>query len=166
MTDNTNTKDDMMIRMFPAAAVAALMPVAAIAHDGVDVQDAYARSANPMTGAAFMTLSNHRDVDCRLIGVASDAAERVELHTHREVDGVMKMIHVEEGFDIPAYGTRHLERGGDHVMFMGLKRPMADGDTIPLTLDFGDCGTQQVEVPVDNRRMSAKGAGTTHEGNN
>lgn len=145
-----------MKRMIPAV-MAVLMPCAALAHEGVDVSDSYARSANPVTGAAFMVLTNHRDVDCRLVGAASDVAERVELHTHREVDGVMKMIEVEEGFGITAYGTRNLARGGDHVMFLGLRRPLKDGDVIPLTLDFGDCGTEQVEVPVDNARMSKHG---------
>jgi copper(I)-binding protein len=139
------------------AAVAALIPFAAAAHDGVEVQDAYARSANPVTGAAFMVLSNHVDRDCRLSGVSSDVAERVELHTHREVDGVMKMTEVEEGFPIPANGTHELARGGDHVMFLGLKSPLEDGQTIPLTLDFGDCGTEQVEVPVDNQRTPEHG---------
>lgn len=145
------------------AALAALMPVGAMAHDGVGVSDAYARSANPVTGAAFMVLSNHRDVDCSLVGVASDVAERVELHTNREVDGVMKMIRIEEPIEIAPYASHALQRGGDHVMFMGVKQPLKDGDMIPLTLDFGDCGTETVEVPVDNQRMPQP-ADTTGEG--
>lgn len=139
------------------AAVAALMPVAAAAQETVEVQDAFARSANPVTGAAFMVLDNSGDTDCQLIGASSDVAERIELHTHREVDGVMKMIEVEEGFTVPAHGNHALARGGDHVMFMGLKAPLEDGDTVALTLDFGDCGTRQVDVPVDNTRMPAHG---------
>lgn len=145
--------------MLTAAAIAAFPLVSAAAHDGVEVQDAFARSANPVTGAAFMILNNHRDVDCRLIGAASDVAERVELHTHREVDGVMKMVEVEEGFPISAYGSHALARGGDHVMFLGLKQPLEQGATFPLTLDFGDCGTETIEVPVDNERMPMHGGG-------
>lgn len=147
--------------LLSAVALAAipLSSTAGDAHDGVDVQDPYARSANPVTGAAFMVFSNHRDVDCTLVGVASDVAERVELHTHREVDGVMKMVEVEEGFPIPAYGTHALARGGDHVMFLGLRQPLNDGDTIAITLDFGDCGTEEVQVPVDNQRSPMHGGG-------
>lgn len=136
-------------------AFAALLPVAALAHEGVDVSDAYIRSANPKTAAAFMMLTNHLGTDCTLIGAASDAAERVELHTHREVEGVMKMGRVDEGFPIAGYGTRALESGGDHVMFLGLKAPLKPGDQVDLTLDFGDCGTETVTLPLDNDRAPA-----------
>ncbi|RNF35148.1 copper chaperone PCu(A)C [Paracoccus methylarcula] len=133
------------------AAMAVLMPYAASAHDGMAVKDAYARGANPKSGAAFMLLENHRKVDCTLQDVASDAAERVLLHTSEETDGIMKMQSV-EGITIPAEGEYLMQRGGDHVMMMGLKAPLEDGQTVKLTLDFGDCGTEEVEVPVDNQR--------------
>lgn len=144
------------------AAAAALVPLAALAHDGMAVEDAYARSANPKAGAAFMVLDNHREVACRLVGASSDAAEKVELHTHTEVDGVMQMGPIEGGIEI-APGAQHaLARGGDHVMLMGLKQPLENGQAVALTLDFGDCGTMEVEVPVDNdRQPEAAGAAAT-----
>ncbi|MDN5567365.1 MAG: copper chaperone PCu(A)C [Paracoccus sp. (in: a-proteobacteria)] len=134
------------------AACAALMPFAAFAHDGMHINDAYARSANPMTGAIFMQLENHRDVSCNLQSVMSDVAERVELHTHTQEGDVMKMGRIEGGIDIPAHEQHMLERGGDHVMLLGLTRPLKDGDTIDLTLDFGDCGTESVTATMDNAR--------------
>ena len=134
------------------AALAVLTPLAALAHDGLTIRDAYVRSANPRTAAAFMVVENHGAADCRLIGVSSDAAERVELHTHAEQDGVMKMQKIERGIDIPAGADHALARGGDHVMLMGLTKPLADGDTVALALDFGPCGTQQVEAALDNDR--------------
>ncbi|RMC30318.1 copper chaperone PCu(A)C [Paracoccus alkanivorans] len=152
------------------AAAAVLVPCAALAHDGMAVKDAYARGANPKSGAAFMLLENHRKVDCTLQGAASDAAERVLLHTSEETDGVMKMQSV-EGITIPAEGEYLMQRGGDHVMMMGLKAPLEDGQTVKLTLDFGDCGSEEIEVPVDNQRGAdhvshddAEEAGTGHEG--
>ncbi|MDO5647190.1 copper chaperone PCu(A)C [Paracoccus sp. (in: a-proteobacteria)] len=137
------------------AAVAALMPVVAMAHDGVHIHDGYARSSNPTVGAAFFMIENHRDVDCTLIGAESPLAPRTELHTHREVDGLMKMVHVPEGFVIPANGEHELARGGDHIMLFGLEKPLADGDVVPLSLDFGDCGVETVEFTVDNHRKAA-----------
>lgn len=65
----------------------------------------------------------------------------------------MKMLRDEDGFVIPAGGSHALQRGGDHVMLMGLTAPLADGDVVPLTLDFGACGTVSVDVPVDNARQ-------------
>ncbi|MDO5611671.1 MAG: copper chaperone PCu(A)C [Paracoccus sp. (in: a-proteobacteria)] len=134
------------------AAVMALFPVAALAHDAVAVENAYARSSNPQTGAAFMLLDNHHDVACTLSGATSDLSERTELHTHREVDGVMQMVQIEGGITIPAGETHLMQRGADHVMFLGLHEPLSDGDTVKFTLDFGDCGTVDVETTVDNAR--------------
>ena len=150
-----------MIRM-TLAALAVLSPAAALAQDGLTIRDAYARSANPRSGAVFMVVENHRGAECRLIGAASDAAEMVELHTHAEVDGVMKMQKVEGGLSIAAGAEHALARGGDHVMLMGLTAPLADGDTVALTLDFGDCGTRQVEAPVDNDRVEEMQAHRGH----
>lgn len=150
-----------MIRM-TLAALAVLSPAAALADEGLTIRDAYVRSTNPKTAAAFMVVENHGAADCRLAGVSSDAAEMAELHTHAEVDGVMKMQKVEGGIAIPA-GTEHaLARGGDHVMLMGLTKPMAQGDTVALTLDFGDCGTQPIEAALDNDRAEESHGG--HKG--
>lgn len=149
-----------MIRM-TLAAVAAFLPTVALAHDGVTIREAYARTTNPQTGAVFMIVENHRQVECRLTGVTSDEAEKVELHTHVEEDGVMRMQKIEGGIAIPAGGEHALARGGDHVMLMGLKAPLAPGDIVTLTLDFGDCGTQQVEAAVDNDRAPEEMQGHT-----
>lgn len=146
------------------AAIAALIPFAAAAEGALNVTDAYARGANPMAGAAFMTIENHGDADCQMIGAASDVAKMVELHTHKEEDGVMKMMRVDEGFTIPAHGSHALARGGDHVMFMGLHQPFENGQIVPVTLDFGDCGTLSLEVTVDNDRKPMMGQQMMHGG--
>lgn len=135
-------------------AIVAVLPCAAAA-EGLMVQDAYARSAGPaaQSGAAFMQIENHGEKDCTLRAASSDVAKMVELHTHKQnAEGVMQMLKVEEGFTIPAHGSHALARGADHVMFMGLNRPLNDGDMVKVTLDFGDCGTVETEVPVDNAR--------------
>lgn len=149
-----------MIRM-TLAALAALLPAAALAQDGLSVRDAYARSANPRTGAVFMVVENRGPAACTLTAVSTEAAERAELHTHAEEGGVMKMMRVEGGIPVPAGGEHALARGGDHVMLMGLKAPLAQGDTVTLTLDFGDCGTRQIEAAVDNDRAPDEMQGHT-----
>jgi len=64
----------------------------------------------------------------------------------------MRMVEVEEGFAVPAGGMHALKRGGDHVMFMGLTRPMEQGDTVNVTLIFEKAGRIEVEIPVDLER--------------
>jgi len=126
------------------------------------VDDAYARASNKMAGAAFMAVMNHTGVDDRLISVSSEIAKRTELHTHMDMgDGVMKMSHVEDGFAIAAGETHMLQRGGDHVMFMGLTQELKQGDSISLTLTFEKAGEIVVEVPVDLERKPA-GGGMKH----
>lgn len=139
-----------------AALAAATLAVPALAD--VHLSDAYARVSGPdaRSGAAFMVIENHGHHDDRMIGAASDVAERVELHTHAEdSDGVMRMFEVEEGFAIPAGGSHALERGGDHVMFMGLNRSLAHGDTVTVTFTFEQAGEVTAEIPVDLERQPA-----------
>ena len=65
---------------------------------------------------------------------------------------MMQMIHVTEGLVVPGNGTLVLERGGNHLMFMGLTELPAEGSTVPVTLVFERAGEVTVEVPVDNKR--------------
>lgn len=150
--------------LLAAAAATFSLATAAFAHDGVHVNDAYARTNGGIgkTGAVFFVVENHQTEDDQLIGVASDIAEKVEFHTHKEGDGgVMQMLAVPEGFGIPAEGEHALARGGDHVMLMGLTRDLKDGDTFTVTLTFEHAGVVEVEVPVDNARKD-DGMGMMH----
>ncbi|MDT8856934.1 copper chaperone PCu(A)C [Paracoccaceae bacterium Fryx2] len=149
--------------LLAAAALAFALP--AFAAEDVMIVDPYARVSTMMSasGAAFMVIENRAATDDRLLSAASDVAEKVELHTHVEdANGVMQMIEVPEGFVIPAAGSHALERGGDHVMFLGLKRPLKHGDIVTVTLTFEQAGAVVVEVPVDLERkpgMAAMGMG-------
>lgn len=143
-------------------AAAAVLPLSAMAQDGLMAHDAYARASNPKAGAAFMVLENHGTSACTLQGVRSDAAAKVELHSHQEVDGVMKMGPIEGGIEIAPGASHALARGGDHVMLMGLTEPLENGASIKLALDFGDCGSVEVEAPVDNDRQPEAAGGMDH----
>lgn len=148
------------------AAAAALLLAGSVAAAEITVSDPYARAASPAarSGAAFMAITNTGDAPDRLVAATSDIARRVELHTHvEEGDGVMRMVHVEEGFEIAPGETILLQRGGRHVMFMGLTRPMAQGDSVAVTLTFENAGDVVLEVPVDLERMPA-GAGDMGHG--
>jgi copper(I)-binding protein len=146
------------VTRFTFAVLASVLAGGALAGD-ITVEDPYARSSNPKVGAAFMMIKNAADTPDRLIGAQFDNAARVELHTHIDVNGVMRMIEVEDGIPVPANGTAMLKRGGDHVMLMGLSTPIADGDEITVTLEFENAGEVVVSMPVDNARKAAKHVG-------
>lgn len=153
-----------MLKPLLAAALAALLATPALAQDGPLVEDAYAR-ASAHSGAIFLTIVNRADQPDRLLSATSDAAARVELHTHKEdANGVMQMLEVEEGFSIPGGGTYKLDRGGDHIMLMGLTRPLAQGDTVTLTLTFERGEVVTLDVPVDNDRKPAGHGAPDHSG--
>ena len=142
-----------------AGAIAFALPAWA----EISVSDAYARVSTAMStsGAAFLAIHNSGPEEDRLIGVKSTVAARTELHTHKaDANGMMQMLHVPEGFPIPAGGLHLLERGGDHVMFMGLQQRLAHGDTVHLTLVFEKAGEIEIDVPVDLERgtVSVTGA--------
>jgi len=119
------------------------------------VDDPYARASSPtaQVGAAFMAIRNSGNEDDRLVAAASGAARRVELHTHVMTNGVAKMMRVDEGFVVPANGEVLLQRGGKHVMMMGLTAAFIQDETISLTLTFEKAGEMIIVVPIDNVRM-------------
>lgn len=151
-----------MFRFLPLAAAAALFALPALSHDGFHVEDAYIRVSSPaaQSGAAFMRLVNHGHQTHSLIEARSDVAERVELHTHQmDAQGVMRMVQVPGGFEVPAHGERLLERGGDHVMFLGLTRSLAHGDVVSVTFVFSSGEEVVQDVPVDLERQPAAAGG-------
>ncbi|RMH44400.1 MAG: copper chaperone PCu(A)C [Alphaproteobacteria bacterium] len=120
--------------------------------DGFIIHGPYARSSGPnaRAGAIFMGIENQSGQDDRLIDVESDVAAVTQLHTHEiGADGVAHMRHVPEGFPVPDGEILWLERGGRHVMLMGLKEPLAEGDTVHLVLRFEKAGEVALDVPVD-----------------
>lgn len=146
--------------LFAAFIAATSLALPAFA-EGMMVNDPYVRSSTPssVTGAAFFTLMNDTGSDDRLIGASSDIAEKVELHTHIEDEnGVMKMTHLEDGIAVAAGEMHAFERGGDHIMFMGLSAPLEQGATVDVTLTFEKAGEVQVQIPVDHERKPDHGA--------
>ena len=157
----------MSVKTTAVAAIAAVsFAFPALAESAIAVKDAYARVATKVSksGASFMVIENTGDEDDRLVAVSSEVAKRTELHTHKEAEGgIMQMLHVPEGFAIPAEGHHQLKRGGDHVMLMGLHHGLKDGDIVPLTLVFENAGEITLDVAVDlNRAPEAK----AHDGHN
>lgn len=145
----------MTLRILATIAISMLISLGSAQAQDIQIEDPYARSASPAakTGAAFMHIMNNGDVDDRLIAVHTDVAMMPELHTHIMEDGIAKMREVEGGFEILAGEATILERGGLHIMLMGLTRPLLHGEVITLTLVFEQSGELTIEIPVDNERQ-------------
>ncbi|MDA7745881.1 copper chaperone PCu(A)C [Psychromonas sp.] len=113
-----------------------LLSVNSFAAD-LTVTDAYIRATPPHTAnsAAYLRLLNNTDKDIKLISVESDLSERVELHNHINENGMMKMRQV-DSILIEGNGFVDLEPGGYHIMFLGLRGDLLEGQIIKLTLNF------------------------------
>ena len=110
-------------------------------------------------GAAYLRIVNAGTQDDRLVGASAPVAARVEFHTHRMNDGVMRMRRVEAVL-VPGNRSAELKPGGHHLMLIGLNGPLKQGSTFPLTLTFENAG--KITVPVNVRPITARGPGTKH----
>lgn len=95
-----------------------------------------------------MTLVNHGAAEDRLLSGSTPVAAEVQLHTMSMDGGVMRMRQIQGGIAIPAGGTLELRPGSYHIMFMGLKRPLRQGERFPVTLRFQRAGTISVQFAV------------------
>ncbi len=119
----------------------------------VQVADAWVRQAVPGQTATggFMTLTASRELT--LVGFASPAAGETELHD-MVMDGDVMRMRAMPSLALPAGQPVALRPGvgGQHLMLMGLKRPLKAGDTLSLTLKLrtpdGKLLKQTVKVPV------------------
>ncbi len=125
----------------------------------IEVPWARASAGAARAGAAYLRIVNAGAEADRLLGASSPVAERVELHTHRMRDGVMRMRRI-EAVSVPGNEAAELKPGGDHVMLMGLTGPLKRGDTFPLTLSFEKAG--KITVPVAVRPVTARSPGMKH----
>lgn len=122
-------------------------------HDELHFSDGWVRVSeysdhvDGMTGA-FATIENHTDHDVTLVGGSAEIANMVEVHEVVMIDKEMKMQAKEGGILIKAGESVTLEPGGLHVMLMGLKKPILEGDEVTLTLDFEGYDDQTFTWPA------------------
>ena len=114
----------------------------------VSVESAWARPTPPSAklGAGYLTVVNSGAAD-RLVGAASPAAARVEMHITIR-DGEILRMREAKALDLPASGRLELKPAGAHLMFVDLKRPFKQGDKVPVTLKFDKAGEVKVDLLV------------------
>jgi len=139
---------------FYAVLIGVLFQVApSIAGDtvlgGLMVHQPWARASigQSKAGAAYLTVMNSGSESDKLIAAEGTVAKKVELHGHQMDDGVMKMRPV-EAIEVAPGEPTVLKPGGLHVMLMGLKAPLVEGESFHLTLVFEKAGRIEVEVAI------------------
>jgi copper(I)-binding protein len=141
------------MRMFIVACslVLGLMTTSVTAQQGdgagLEVQQAWARASGGTTGAAYFSVLNRGSARDRLVTVRTPVAEKAELHESKMENGIMTMRPVGP-LTIEPGQLAVLKPGADHVMLMGLKHPLKEGDSFPIILTFEKGGDVQVTVAV------------------
>lgn len=116
------------------------------------IKDPWARPSPKMasSGAAYMIIENKGNEDDALIGAEGDVSDAVEIHEMVvDENNVMHMKPVEgQRLVIPAKGKVELKPGGYHIMLIGLKHQLKEGEVVHLTLKFEKSGDIKVDAPV------------------
>ena len=116
----------------------------------ITVEQAWARATpgGAQTSAVYMTLINNGASADRLVGAATSMADHVQFHKQTEDNGVSRMRDVKAVELEP--GTKVIFKPGEmHMMIVGLKQPLKEGQTFPLTLLFEKADHVDVNVPIE-----------------
>ncbi len=104
---------------------------------------------------AFMTI---RSTDAaELIAVSSPAAATAHIHRMAMGGGMMTMEPVSSVM-VPANGMVEFKPGSYHVMLVGLTKPLAIGDHVPLQLTFRDASHNETSITVQATVRDVTGA--------
>jgi copper(I)-binding protein len=137
-----------LILALPAAAAA----IAAGATKGdITVTTAWTK-ATPgaaTVGGGYATITNNGKETDFLVGGSFPGAASVQVHEMKMEGNIMKMRRLENGLEIPAGATVELKPGSNHLMIMGLKKPIVQGADVKGTLSFKNAGDVDVEFHVE-----------------
>ena len=111
-----------------------------------------------MVGGGYFTVTNTGDVSDRLVSGVSDASNKFEIHEMSMDKGVMKMREITSGVEIKPGQTVRFEPSGYHIMFVGLKQPLKEGERIKATLQFEKAGGASLEFVVESIGARSGGA--------
>ena len=115
----------------------------------VTITEPYVREMPPASKntAAYMQLKNPAGKSIKLLEVQSDIAKKIELHNIVNKDGVLKM-QPQPFIEVAANSTLTLKPGSYHVMMMGVKRQLKQGEQVKMTFKFEGGITRELTAPV------------------
>jgi copper(I)-binding protein len=125
----------MMIqnRLPVVAAAAALALLSGAAAAQTTAANAWVRATVPQQQSTGAYLQLKSAEGGRLVEARSPVAGQTELHEMAMDGNVMRMRAV-PAIELPAGQAVELKPGGLHLMLMMLKKPLKDGETVPLQL--------------------------------
>jgi periplasmic copper chaperone A len=147
---------EFLLTFFVAIIAPISLALAEIQVGALKISQPWSRATpkGAQVGAGYLTITNTGSQPDRLVGGSLVNGSRVEVHRTVTEGGVMKMNPAPGGgLEIKPGQTVTLKPGGYHLMFMDLKAPLREGETIEGTLTFEKAGT--VRVPFQVRGIAA-----------
>jgi copper(I)-binding protein len=116
----------------------------------IEISNAWARATpkGAPVGGAYMTITNKGTDDDRLLGGTSPVSGQVQVHQMSMDKGVMSMRPVAGGLEIKAGQAVEFKTDSFHLMLVGLKQPLTQGERVKVTLEFAKAGKIDVEFLV------------------
>lgn len=97
--------------------------------------------------AGYVRIKNTGDAAKNISSLSSTAFEKVQMHETKMVDGVMKMIELEQ-LQIPPQAEVEFKPGGKHMMLIDPVQPLQIGDMVDITANFTDGSHQSFPLEV------------------
>lgn len=143
-----------MIRTLGLAIITTLIMATQAWAGEVTVSGAWVRATAPGQDTAAVSLKITSQKDGSLVGVSSKASAKAELHTMKMENDMMMMRRV-QSLALPAKQEVSLGEG-DHIMLIGLKKPLKEGDTVKLTLtvEFADKTKENIDIKADVKPLA------------
>ncbi len=129
------------------AGLLAMLAAAPAYADDVKVTKAWTRATAPGQDSASVQMTITSRKDATLIGVASGSAQSAEIHSMVMEGGMMKMRPM-DSLPLPAKTPVTLGEDGNHMMLIGLRKPLKAGRKLPfaLTVKFADGKTEVIRA--------------------
>lgn len=153
-----------LVLSFAAIALA----VSASAHEftkgPLRIDHPWSRETAPKApvGAGFLTIQNYGKTSDRLIAIKSALSDDIEIHTMTMDNGVMQMRELKDGLTIAPGAEVKLQPGAEHIMFMGLKNQIKQGEDFKATLVFERAGEVDVTFKVEAPGAKPQSGHTGH----
>lgn len=137
-----------------AGLVACLCVSRAMAGE-VSVSGAWARATAPGQDSAAVSMHITSNKDANIVAVSSAASGSAEIHSMVHENGMMKMRALDA---LPLKAKQEVALGddGNHLMLIGLKKPLVAGDSVALTVtvQFADKRKEKVEVKAEVKPLT------------
>jgi hypothetical protein len=136
-------------RLLMTSTVATLLTALPAFAGELTVTNAWSRTTPPGVGVGvvYFTLKNDTGKSDRLLKISSPIAAKVQVHRTEIQDGMARMREVAV-LHVDANQTVEFAPNGMHVMLMGLKKPLVEGQKFELELLFEVAGPRKIQVVV------------------